>query len=845
MYWNRQTWIVAIAVAVVVASTILPAHAADNFIPKTGLPEELLDKVYPYYRFQGVSQHEAEALFGDAIAAIYYPERGEVRILSSDNLSFAETWLREKRARVKRDDFTKVAPDLDIRTKVHSTASMTLRDFLEPPPGKAGFGRKTDGELYLAKAPVIKRGEDMPPETEQTKKIVPKKGTKDYYYIYDDFEGDVWANWSRSDNTSGQYTWGARSCDAYYSSYSADAPRGGSQGASLGCTSSYPRSLETYMYFEACQSIPSNWLAYLEFQFTESIDRDGDDFFSVLFEDSQGSKWGWYFWGTLEGWYQNVFNLRQWYGIGDLGVNTCNTLYLGFESDSLAGSGYGARVDDLYVYYGDTTGSYECAIVADPNSGESPLTVAFRATTDMYDPYFYWWFADGESSEEMDPVHLYAAAGDYRATLGVYDDYGTACYASTTISVSQGTCTYSISPSTASYDASGGSGDISVSATAGCPWNASSSRNWITITDGSSGTGSGSVSYSVNPNSTTSQRSGTITAGGKAFTITQAGAASCTYSISPTNQSFDADGGTGSVSISTNDGCTWTAIADELWITITSGEDRIGNGTTRYRVNANSNVSGRTGTMTIAGKTFTVTQDGATQPPGGSDNRYLAVGVIHSKGAAGSDWRSTLALCNPNPAPADVVMVYRGNKGEQVTRTSTIPTRGIRDWDDAVRSLFGIGSNSSGVVDIESSQPLEVSVRTYNYTVSGTFGQMLPGIAASDSLTSGTTATLSPLRRTDEFRTNIGVINTGEVSCSVLVSFISETGEGIGSDVRFDVEPGEWKQINDTLGKAGLGEVDCAYALVEVSPAGATAWAYASVIDNLSNDPTAVLVAAP
>ena len=94
-------------------------------------------------------------------------------------------------------------------------------------------------------------------------------------------------------------------------------------------------------------------------------------------------------------------------------------------SDGTSNEGYGARVDDVYIYYGDTVGSYECGIIADPATGESPLNVAFRATTDMYSPSVYWRFGDGSSSEERDPSHLFAEAGNYRVWLRTGDGYGT------------------------------------------------------------------------------------------------------------------------------------------------------------------------------------------------------------------------------------------------------------------------------------------------------------------------------------------------------------------------------------------------------------------------------------
>ena len=87
-------------------------------------------------------------------------------------------------------------------------------------------------------------------------------------------------------------------------------------------------------------------------------------------------------------------------------------------------------------------------------------------------------------------------------------------------------------------------------------------------------------------------------------------AVGCTFSIAPTSESFPASGGTGSLAVMAPDGCMWTASSNDSWITITSGESGSGNGTVEYSVAANLGASSRTGTMTIAGQTFTVTQAG-------------------------------------------------------------------------------------------------------------------------------------------------------------------------------------------------------------------------------------------
>ena len=57
--------------------------------------------------------------------------------------------------------------------------------------------------------------------------------------------------------------------------------------------------------------------------------------------------------------------------------------------------------------------------------------------------------------------------------------------------------------------------------------------------------------------------------------------------------------------------CAWTAASNAPWITITAGASGTGNGSVSYNVAANALTSSRTGTMTIAGQTMTVTQAGA------------------------------------------------------------------------------------------------------------------------------------------------------------------------------------------------------------------------------------------
>ncbi len=85
----------------------------------------------------------------------------------------------------------------------------------------------------------------------------------------------------------------------------------------------------------------------------------------------------------------------------------------------------------------------------------------------------------------------------------------------------------------------------------------------------------------------------------------------CTYSIGTSSLSVAAGGGTGSVAVTAPGGCTWIATSNDSWITINSGTPGNGNGSVGFSVAANTGSGSRTGTLSVAGKTFTVTQAGA------------------------------------------------------------------------------------------------------------------------------------------------------------------------------------------------------------------------------------------
>ena len=137
-------------------------------------------------------------------------------------------------------------------------------------------------------------------------------------------------------------------------------------------------------------------------------------------------------------------------------------------------------------------------------------------------------------------------------------------------------------------------------------WTATSDSTWIVIKSGASGTGAGSVVYVVNANATADVRIGHINIGGNTYTITQYG---YDATISPTSATFDRYGGNGTISVTVDAGVSWSAVANNDWISV-SPASGMSVGTVNYTVAEYPGVVSRVGSITIGGKTFTITQTG-------------------------------------------------------------------------------------------------------------------------------------------------------------------------------------------------------------------------------------------
>jgi hypothetical protein len=221
------------------------------------------------------------------------------------------------------------------------------------------------------------------------------------------------------------------------------------------------------------------------------------------------------------------------------------------------------------------------------------------------------WLHTTSSGTSSGPVSYTVDANTGTARAGTITVQGQT-FTVTQASATTPTCTFTLQKTSVTLAAKGGSKNVKVKARGtDCSWTAVSNDPFITITEGASGTGSGTVYYTVPGNTNTTALSGTMTIAGQTFIVNQA-AGGCTFKLSPKAGKIKAAGGPAAVKVKPNlSDCDWTAVSNDSFITITDGASGIGKGTVSYTVAANTNTTALTGSITVAGETFMVTQAGA------------------------------------------------------------------------------------------------------------------------------------------------------------------------------------------------------------------------------------------
>jgi hypothetical protein len=334
-----------------------------------------------------------------------------------------------------------------------------------------------------------------------------------------------------------------------------------------------------------------------------------------------------------------------------------------------------------------------------PGCSQTEWTIDFATESvnppikSLIEQYFIPWYSDIDTSSETD-IYVTGMGLYYLPLICVIDPNDSLHFLDRSTGgielqsfyarlLHYSTCGFNISLSEQTFSSSSNAGTVNVTSSSDeCPWTAVSNAPWITITTPNDGlgTGNGTVFYSVSAN-TGDPRTGTMIIAGRTFTVNQNDSAACTNTISPTNSLLKASPTvtpfgvvpiTGAVAVTTSlSRCSWNATSNDSWIAITAGISGTGDGTVSYSLSTNTG-GHRTGTMTIAGQTFTVNQRGVLTSLGALRGTISPPGAV----TAGGQWRrvGTATWLDSDSIEADIFVGSYTVEFKTVTGWTTPPT---------------------------------------------------------------------------------------------------------------------------------------------------------------------------
>jgi hypothetical protein len=315
-----------------------------------------------------------------------------------------------------------------------------------------------------------------------------------------------------------------------------------------------------------------------------------------------------------------------------------------------------------------------------------------------------------------------------------------------------------------------------------------------------------------------------------------------------------------------------TVAAEGTTLNVTAKTDGLPVGTSSGAVNvafgSASGASNRAALDTKPASSTTVSVNlvqpvSPTAKSGPPPDALIIPAVAHADGI-NSKFQSDIRVTNSSAQPMkyQVTFVPTGEAGITQGKQTTVdidPGRTIA-LDDVLQSWFG-DTATTGTLEVRplTAAPTSTSTalpnglanlltfassRTYNTTANGTFGQYIPAIPfaafvgrASDPSKS-TILSLQQIAQSPAFRTNLGIVEGSGEAASVLISVFNSNGQKL-TEFTQDLKGGQHVQLNSILAQKKVEVTDGRIEVKVVSPVGKVT-AYASVLDNLTNDPLLV-----
>jgi hypothetical protein len=222
---------------------------------------------------------------------------------------------------------------------------------------------------------------------------------------------------------------------------------------------------------------------------------------------------------------------------------------------------------------------------------------------------------------------------------------------------------------------------------------------------------------------------------------------------------------------------------------------------------------------------------------------WLLPSCAHSSGANSAFYTTNVAVSNVGAAPASFTMKFLGNNQDGSggpEQTFNLEAGKSVTYFDVLGSIFSQTSAFGAIRITSNSTSLNIVSVTSTPGFGGTFGQAIPAVSSSNLIPAGSARSILYIREGDGFRTNLILASNANVSTTVDAVLVSPAGPTLATK-SYSVPPNGMTQVNSVVRDMGVsGPITGARLVLSSSTSNAAFTAFASVIDEITNDPTAV-----
>lgn len=230
-------------------------------------------------------------------------------------------------------------------------------------------------------------------------------------------------------------------------------------------------------------------------------------------------------------------------------------------------------------------------------------------------------------------------------------------------------------------------------------------------------------------------------------------------------------------------------------------------------------------------------------PPVTLDQAYFVSAAAFASGSGGAFFQTDFEINNGGTTAMNYKLVWlpRGEDNSTPTMSDmfTLGAGMSVRYLNVLSSVFGAADGALGAVAVfaDSADAL-IMTRTYAIANGETFGQAIPGVFMDNMIMSGEKKRITFMTENDSYRANLGFQNGTNVAMTVNYELFGADGVSLGT---FTANLMPWSNTQVNRAFRNFAPLEIGYVDVWTTTADASFYAYGSVLDNVTTDPTTIL----